>query len=124
MSTEDSDGSITDGERGDWSDNLAHATSGEPTTVPVGANTDRSRWWVLGVYLGSVLLLYGAFAGGALVLFTGYLMIPIAMYLDAAYLEAITPGWKRDSGLVLLGCLLFPVLMVPYHLYQRWEVDQ
>ncbi|MFB6069467.1 MAG: hypothetical protein ABEJ76_00475 [Halanaeroarchaeum sp.] len=101
---------------------LAYATDPEPSSVPIDAESDRSRWWVIGIYLGTGLLVYGAIWGGTVAFFGGYLMVPVAMYLDAAYVESVTPGWKRDDGLILLGSILALFLMVPYYLYVRHKL--
>jgi hypothetical protein len=52
----------------------------------------------------------------------GYLLVPIAMYLDSRYLESVTPRWDADTGLYVIGSLLFPVLVIPMYLYWRREL--
>lgn len=108
----------------DWKNNLAHGSDGESATEVLETDSDRSRWWILGVYVGTALVILGALGNSTLPLIVGYLLIPITMYRDAGYLESITPGWQRDAGLLLLGSLLFPFLVVPYYLYRRRELQR
>jgi hypothetical protein len=109
-------------EAADWSDQLLY---GSDSDVPVPEFEDESDHWSLwhyGIYLGAVLLLLGLVRSSLVPLVAGYLLVPITMHLDSRYLESVTPMWEADTGLYVIGSLLFPVLLIPIYLYRRREL--
>lgn len=122
MPPEESSRSEGKQETSDWSDTFAYG--GRSGTAIPEDDTESDHWsrWHYGVYLGAALLLVGVFRGSLFVLVTGYLLVPVTMYLDSRYLESVTTGWQPDVGLYVIGSLLFPVLMIPAYLYRRREL--
>lgn len=105
--------------RGETVDGLAYEDeTGEatPTDPP-------EHWphWVLGVYLGMVLLAYGVFSTGLWPLLLGYIIVPTAMYYDLKYVREVSDRWQPDIWMYVLTTVLFLLLMVPVYLYFRNE---
>lgn len=111
-------------ETSNWSDTLPYEGNSEISVPELGIESEHWSRWYYGIYAGTVLILIGAIRGSFLLLVAGYLLVPITMYLDSGYIESVTPGWQRDSGLYVLGSLLFPVLLIPAYLYQRRELQR
>lgn len=122
MPLEDRSRGEGEAETSDWSDTLAHEGGPRATVPELDSESEYWSRWYYGLYLATAMLLVGAYRGSLLLLATGYLLVPIAMYLDSRYLESVTIGWQRDVGLYVVGSLLFPVLMIPAYLYQRREL--
>lgn len=95
----------------------------EDETGEASPETQPERWahWVLGVYFGVGLLLYGVTASGVWPLILGYLIVPTAMYLDLMYVREVTDRWQPDVWMYVLTTVLFLLLMVPVYLYHRNE---
>jgi hypothetical protein len=106
----------------DWSDTLPYEGDSEISVPELGTESEHWSRWHYGIYTGTALIFIGAISGPLLFLVVGYFLIPIAMYLDSGYIESVTPGWHRDSGLYVLGSLFFPMLLVPAYLYRRREL--
>ena len=106
----------------DWSDNLSYGGDTEVAVPEHGGESEHWSRWHYGIYLGAALLLVGAVKVSLVFLLPGYLLVPIAMHLDSRYVESVTPRWQRDTGLYIIGSLLFPVVMIPMYLYRRREL--
>jgi hypothetical protein len=119
------DASRAEGESGggrDWSDKLAYGDSPEAAIPEYVGESDHWDRWHYGIYLGALLLVVGVVRLSLPVMLAGYLIAPTAIYLDARYLDSVTPTWQPDYGLYLVGTLLFPVLTIPMYLYRRREL--
>jgi hypothetical protein len=110
------------GETPDWSDGLAYEGDSEIAVPEYGDGSERWNRWHYGIYVGVALLLFGVARSSLALMLPGYLLVPIAMYLDSRYLESVTPRWDADTGLYVIGSLLFPVLVIPMYLYWRREL--
>jgi hypothetical protein len=106
----------------DWSDRLAYGESPEAAIPVYDAESDHWDRWHYGIYLGALLLLVGTVRLSLPFLLAGYVITPIAIYLDARYLDSVSLNWRPDFGLYLVGTLLFPVLTIPMYLYRRREL--
>ena len=106
-------------------DRTASLAYGGDSAVPTPGRASESEYWHrwhYGIYLGAALLLVGVLRWSLVFLLPGYVLVPVAMYLDSRYVESVTPRWQRDTGLYVVGSLLFPVLMIPMYLYRRHEL--
>lgn len=106
----------------DWGETLAYGGDSEAAVPEYDAASDHWDRWHYGLYLAAALLAVGAFRGSLALLLGGYLLAPVAMYLDARYLDSVTANWQPDTGLHTVGTLLFPPLMIPAYLYRRREL--
>lgn len=122
MSSKESLPSDNGEESGDWSTHSVYTISSKGPVHTRESESDYWWGWHLGVCLGFTVLVVGAITRSLSLLVIGYLLTPVTIYLDAHYLESITPGWKPDLGLYVLGSILFPLLLVPYYLYRRREL--
>ena len=120
-SKESSRGEVAEEGR-DWGETLAYGGGSEATVPEYDAESDHWDRWHYGVYLGSVLLVAGALKWSLPLLLSGYVVVPVAMYLDSRYLDSVTLNWQPDTGLHVVGTLLFPFLMIPAYLYRRREL--
>ena len=122
MSSEERSDDQQPREAADWSDQLLYGGDSDVTIPEFEDESDYWSLWHYGIYLGAVLLLLGLVRSSLVPLVAGYLLVPITMHLDSRYLESVTPMWKADTGLYVIGSLLFPVLMIPIYLYRRREL--
>ncbi|WP_435181090.1 hypothetical protein [Halorussus sp. AFM4] len=120
-SKESSRGEAATDARG-WEDSLAYGEDSEVSVPAYDAESDHWDRWHYGLYLAAAFLVVGAVRSSLPFLFAGFLLAPAAMYLDARYLDSVTPNWQPDTGLHLVGTLLFPFLMIPAYLYRRREL--
>ncbi|NHN61665.1 MULTISPECIES: hypothetical protein [Halorussus] len=77
--------------------------------------------WHYGLYLGSVHLVVEVIRSSLALMVVGCLLAPVAMHLDARGLDSVSPNWRPDTGLHLVGTLLFPFL-IPAYRYRRREL--
>lgn len=69
-----------------------------------------------GIYGGVILALLGA-AEPSLILF-GYLIVAIAVHIDAKYVRTVCKRWK-PSKWYPVGAILLMIVFVPLYLYRR-----
>lgn len=94
---------------------------GEEDGAPAAATTDHWPYWHYVLIAGTALALVGAFQGSLALLGTGYLSIPITLYLDMRFVEDSDVRWQPDVGLYLVGGIIFPLIAMPMYLYRRHE---
>lgn len=110
-----------------WSDSLSYGGGSRESSDPDPADEiDSEYWdrWHYGIYVAALLLLIGVIQWSLAPLVVGYLLVPITIHLDSRYLESVTPGWQRDTGLYVLGSVLAPFLLIPMYLYRRRELGR
>lgn len=108
-------------ESGHWSDTLSYR-GGPPVAPDYDAGSEYWHRWYLGIYLAAALLIAGIVQGSLALLAIGYVLVPVFVHLDSRYVESVTPGWQRDTGLYVLGAVLAPFILVPGYLYRRREL--
>jgi hypothetical protein len=111
-------------EEAHWSDDLPYRGD---STVPATAYDGQSpHWhrWHYSIYLAAALLIAGVVWWSLVPLVVGYVLTPITIHLDSRYLESVSPGWQRNTGLYVLGAALAPFILIPVYLYRRRELRQ
>lgn len=108
-------------ESGHWSDTLPYR-GGSTVASDYGADSEHWHGWHYGIYLAAALLIVGIVWGSLASLVIGYVLVPVFVHLDSRYVESVTPGWQRDTGLYVLGAILAPFILVPGYLYRRREL--
>jgi len=104
-----------------WSETLPYS-GGSAVGPDYDAESDFWHGWHYGIYLAAALLVAGIVWGSLALLAIGYLLVPISIHFDSRYVESVTPGWQRDTGLFVLGAILAPFILVPGYLYRRREL--
>ena len=104
-----------------WSETLPYR-GGSVVAPDYDAESDFFDRWHYGIYLAAVLLIAGVAWRSLALLVAGYVLVPVFVHLDSRYVESVTPGWQRDTGLYVLGAILAPFLLIPGYLYRRREL--
>lgn len=104
-----------------WAETLPYR-GGSTVTPDYGADSEHWHGWHYGIYLAAALLVAGVAWRSLALLATGYVLVPVFVHLDSRYVESVTPGWQRDTGLYVLGAILAPFLLIPGYLYRRREL--
>ncbi|PSP65629.1 hypothetical protein BRC77_01395 [Halobacteriales archaeon QH_8_64_26] len=104
-----------------WSGDLPYRGD---STVPAAAYDGDSPHWHRWHYSSypAALLIAGVVWWSLVPLVVGYVLTPITIHLDSRYLESVSPGWQRDTGLYVLGAALALFILVPMYLYRRREL--
>lgn len=104
-----------------WSQTLPYR-GGSAIGPDYDAESDFWHGWHYGIYLAAALLVAGIVWGSLALLLVGYLLVPVFVHFDSRYVESVTPGWQRDTGLFVLGSVLAPFILVPGYLYRCREL--